>query len=218
MRRSLLAITALVVVGSSVRADLENQVFTSDADHLRIVVPRGWRASDQPTYPGFLLWMLRDQPEGKIALTAEPFTRAVYCSWPITCRTSHELPTMTARYACALRHKLALQRVRLGPVEAGPKENEEAGVPSVWFEYDDGSHFVRQAVALSDDRAISLVLSAPTSAARATHVRAFEEALRSLAFVEPESAGIVESGSGSAAGSGLAPVPQVDPVGACTEQ
>ena len=213
MRRWLLGIATLVLVGSTVHADLENQVFTSDANHLRLVVPRGWRASDQPTYPGLLLWMMRDSPEGRIVLTAQPFTRAVYCSWPITCRTSHELPTMTARLACALRHELEAQHVRLGPVEAGPKENEAAGVPSVWFEYDDGKRFVRQAVALSEDQVISLVLSAPSSSARATHVRTFEQTLRTLAYVPPE-IDAAEAGSGS----GSAPATEVDPVGACTQQ
>ena len=41
----------------------------------------------------------------------------------------------------------------------------------------DGKHFLRHAIAFSgQDSAISLVLSAPTSAARATHARAFEQA------------------------------------------
>jgi len=159
-------------------AELENQVFTSRADRLRMVVPRGWRATDQPSYPGLILWMMRSQPEGKIVLTAQTFTRELYCSWPIQCRSSHD--PLQGKYACALRQKLADQRMRVGPVQAGPKDNEAAGVPSVWFEYDDGTHFLRHAVALSSDRAISLVLSAPTNDARATHVRAFEQALRTL--------------------------------------
>jgi hypothetical protein len=178
----LALLVALVVaigflVGDS-SAELENQVFTSRADRLRMVVPRGWRATDQPSYPGLILWMMRSQPEGKIVLTAQAFTRELYCSWPIQCRSSHE--PLQGKYACALRQKLADQRMRVGPVQAGPKDNEEAGVPSVWFEYDDGKHFLRHAVALSSDRAISLVLSAPTNDARATHVRAFEQALRTL--------------------------------------
>src|SRR6185503_812419 len=45
-----LALAAGILVDDSA-AELENQVFTSRADRLRIVVPRGWRASDQPSYP-----------------------------------------------------------------------------------------------------------------------------------------------------------------------
>jgi hypothetical protein len=178
----LVLLIALVVIAGFLvedsRAELENQVFTSRGDRLRMVVPRGWRATDHPTYPGLLLWMMRTQPPGQIVLTSEAFTRALYCSWPLTCRSASETPTN--KYACALRAKLQQQRLRVGPTQAGPKENEAAGIPSIWFEYDDGKRFLRQAIAVTHDRAISLVLSAPTLEARSTHVRAFDQALRTL--------------------------------------
>ena len=50
----------------------------------------------------------------------------------------------------------------------------------MWFEYDDGKHFLRQAIAMTADRAVSLVLTAPTNDARSAHGRAFEQALRTL--------------------------------------
>jgi hypothetical protein len=186
----LSAVAIAIVVGRSRRvdADLDNQLYTSKPDRVSLVVPRGWRATEQPSYPGVLLWMLRSQPPGEIALTAEPFTRAMYCSWPAQCRASKD--TLPAKYACALRAKLALASMKLGPIQAGPRENEESGVPSVWFEYDDGKHFLRQAVALGSDRAMSLVLAAPTADARATHVRAFEQALRTLHELAPEAVAI----------------------------
>jgi hypothetical protein len=173
------AIVVLVVGVASVDADLENQVFTSKTEHLRIVVPRGWRATDQPSYPGLLLWMMRSQPEGRIVLTSEPFTRELYCSWPLDCRKSRE--SLPARMACALRDRLQRQGMHVDATQAGPKENEEAGLPSVWIEYDDGKHFLRQAIAFDRERSIaSLVLSAPTRAGRTAHVRAFEQALRTM--------------------------------------
>lgn len=178
-----LAVVVAILVGSSA-AELESLVFTSRADRLRMTVPRGWRASDQPSYPGLLLWMARSQPQGQIELTAETFTRDLYCSWPVTCRTSHE--GLPSKYACALRLKLQAQRVHVGPDQAGPKDNEVAGLSSIWFEYDDGRHFLRQAIAFSSDRAISLVLSAPSPEARATHTRAFEQALRTLHLLSAE--------------------------------
>ena len=203
-----------------------------------MVVPRGWRATDQPSYPGLILWMMRSQPEGKIVLTAQAFTRELYCSWPIQCRSSHD--PLQGKYACALRQKLADQRMRVGPVQAGPKDNEAAGVPSVWFEYDDGKHFLRHAVALSSDRAISLVLSAPTNDARATHVRAFEQALRTLhtltaaetAPVDAVDAAVPAGDAAPAPSDGAAaltddasvdagamfesaPAPKINPVGPC---
>jgi hypothetical protein len=179
-----LLIAIILIAGFLVedsRAELENQVFTSRGDRLRIVVPRGWRATDHPTYPGLVLWMMRTQPPGQIVLSSEAFTRALYCSWPITCRSASDTPTN--KYACALREKLQAQRLRVGPTQAGPKENEAAGISSIWFEYDDGKRFLRQAIAVTNDRAISLVLSAPTLEARSTHVRPFDQALRTLRFL-----------------------------------
>jgi len=236
-----LAVAAGFLVEDSA-AELENLVFTSRADRLRVVVPRGWRASDQPSYPGVLLWMARSQPQGQIELTVEAFTRELYCSWPVTCRTSHD--GLPSKYACALRPKLEAQHLKVGPVQAGPKDNEDAGLASIWFEYDDGKHFLRQAIAFSTDRAISLVLAAPSSAARATHVRAFEQALRTLhllsaeetaraegivattagatAAATPGDAGPVDSGEladGAALDAGVvfesAPAPKISPVGPC---
>jgi len=175
----LVAATA-IVVGTHVDADLENNnsVFTSRSDGLRMIIPRGWRPTDQPSYPGLLLWMMRSQPEGQIALTAEAFTHDLYCSWPVACRTSHDpLPT---KYACALRERLAQQHFRVGPSQPGPKENDLAGLPSVWFEFDDGKHFLRQAIAMTAERAISLVLTTTSNDARSAHGRAFEQALRTL--------------------------------------
>jgi len=199
---ALLVAIAIVVVGISVRdssAELENQVFTSRADRLRLVVPRGWRATDQPSYPGLLLWMMRSQPQGQIVLTAEAFTRELYCSWPIACRTSPE--SLASKYACALRTKLQAQRIRVGPVQPGPKDNEVSGLPSVWFEYEDGKKFLRQAVALGPDRAVSLVLAAPSNDGRAAHVRPFEQALRTLRTLTAE-----ESAPSTAADAGVAPL------------
>jgi hypothetical protein len=184
-----IVVVGVVVVGNSA-ADLDNLVFTSRSAHLRLVVPRGWRASDLPTYPGLLLWMARSDPQGQMELTGESFTHDLYCTWPVACRTGHD--TLPAKYACAMRGKLEGQHLKVGPVQPGPRDNEEAGLPSVWFEYDDGKHFLRQAIAFATDRAFSLVLVAPTSEARATHTRAFEQALRTLRLISAEEAARVE--------------------------
>lgn len=236
-----LAVIAGAVVAMSsppVHAELDNGVFTSLESRLRIVVPRGWRASDQPSYPGLLLWMMRNQPEGKIVLTAEPFTRAVYCGWPLACRTSPD--PLPAKLACALRTRLAAQRLRVGPIQAGPKENERSGIPSVWFELDDGKRFLRQAVALDEDHVFSLVLSAGSAEARAAHVRAFDQALRTLRPLTAEEVGLptpaapasggasapaaatVASGDASTpaaatVASGTASVAELEPVGPCAQ-
>lgn len=192
MKRLLLAIGVLSAIAfalhsSSVNAELENQIYSSKPDRLRIVVPRGWRATEQPSYPGLLLWMIRNQPDGKIVLTAEPFTRQVYCSWPIECRSSPD--ALPAKLACAMRRKLETQRIHVGPIQGGPKENAENGIPSVWYELDDGKQFVRQAVALHEDRVVSLALSTSSAEARNAQVRYFEQALRTLRPLTPAELG-----------------------------
>ena len=218
-----LAISAGVLVEDSA-ADLDNLVFTSRKDHLRLIVPRGWRASDLPSYPGVLLWMARSQPPGQIELTVEDFTRDLYCSWPVPCRTSRD--DTPSKYACALRAKLEAQHLKVGPPPAGPKENEADGLPSIWFEYDDGKHFLRHAIAFSSDRAISLVLSAPSNAARSAHARAFEQALRTLHLLSAEEtalasgidaavAHVPEDASDAGASFESAPAPKISPVGPC---
>lgn len=238
MSRVVAALIAFVLLGALVfgtrflvgesHAELENSVFTSRANRLRMVVPRGWRATDQPSYPGLLLWMLRSQPPGQIVLTAETFTREQYCSWPIACRTSPE--SLSSKYACALRARLQTQRMQVGPVQAGPKDNEAAGLPTVWFEYDDGKRFLRQAVAVGADRLVTLVLSSPTNDARAAHVRPFEQALRTLrplttdetSTIEPDAPPAPPSDASTPidattidAGFESTPAPKINPVGPC---
>lgn len=232
MQLAALAITIAVVMLWSLRgeAELDNHVFTSRADRIRIVVPRGWRESDAPSYPGLLLWMMR--PDAKIVLTAEPFTRALYCSWPVTCRTSHEAGSIEAKLACALHQKLTAEGMHLGPIQSGPKENQEAGVPSVWFDYDDGKHFMRQAVALGEDRAFSLVLSASSNEVRNSQIRSFEQTLRTLrplTEVElgaPPAPGTALAPGDAASDAGIpsdaapAPLPpaaKINPIGPCTQ-
>jgi hypothetical protein len=244
MRRLVAGLAIVVVANAIASAELENHVYTSRVDNVRIVVPRGWRESDAPSYPNVLLWMMRG--DAKIVLTSEPLTHTMYCSWPVQCRTNRDL-TLTARYACALREKLQRDHhMHVGLVEAGPKENADAGVPSVWFELDDGKHFLRQAVAVADtnDHAVSLVLETSSNDQRAAAVRSFEQALRTLrplssdelaaaplpapattgSDVVPTDAGIVdaqvgsaEAGSASIAGSGALPLvaPKLDPTGPC---
>jgi hypothetical protein len=211
-----LAIAVIVVEQPRAIADLENQVYTSKPDQLRMVVPRGWRATDQPSYPGLLLWMMHGQPDAHIVLTAEAFTRRQYCSWPIPCRTSHD--SLQVKLACALRSQLedaGRQQGRpfhIGPIQAGPKENELAGMPSVWFEYDDGKHFFRQAAALTDDRIVSLLLSTPSIDARTGYVRAFEQALRTLRPLTVEESAAAGIGTPRGADAGLAVAPGDGPV------
>ncbi len=167
---------ALSAGSSTALAELDNQLFTSKNHRVKLTVPKGWRPSELPSYPGIILWMLRSQPEGRIVVGAEPLRQELFCSWSPECRA---FPTMAARYACHLRAQLDRQDVLLGPVQAGPKDLD-AKLQSVWFEFTDGKRFVRQAIAANDRRVVSIALSTGSAADRATHARAFEQALRSL--------------------------------------
>ncbi len=232
-----IALAITILVENTADADLDpkgcplqgpTQVFTSRTDRVRIVIPRGWCAADHPSYPGMLVSMIHNQPPGQILLTSEPFTRELYCSWPVACRN---LATNTAKYACALRDKLTALRMRVGPSQLGPKENELAGLSSVWFEYDDNKRFLRQAVAVTADRALSLVLSAPTTDSRTAHVRPFDTALRTLQLLTAAEsaapagstdAAVVASDSPEDAGPATTdggvispPVPRPSPIGPC---
>jgi hypothetical protein len=238
-----LSVAIGVLVGSSA-AELESAVFTSREAGLRMIVPRGWRASDQTSYPGLVLWMARSDPPGQpqvtppgqMQLTVERFTRELFCTWPRSCQTSRE--GLPSRYACALRFALEAKRLRVEAIQAGPKENEAAGLASIWFDYDDGKHFLRQAIAFSPDYAISLVLSTQTREARGIHGRAFEQALRTLhllsaeesaraegidaAVAPPSDASVIDStalADGAVLDAGVvfesAPAPRISPIGPC---
>lgn len=206
--RSAFVIALFAVAAPSAQAELENRVFTSTEDRLGIVVPRGWRETTAASYPGLLLWMIGSN--ATMVVTAEPFTRALYCSWPIRCRVGREIGTVLGKFACALGQELTAQKMKVSAVQAGPKENQDAGLPSVWFEYDDGHHFMRQAVALTEDRAISLVMSASSADARSSNVRAFETALRTLRTLKPDE---LPASSTAAAAT---PEHSAAPVGPCT--
>src|SRR5512138_2935735 len=120
-----------LALAAALAAAIESAVFTAREARLRMIVPRGWRASDQTSYPGLVLWMARSDPQpGQIQLTVERFTRELYCSWPRTCQVSRE--GLPSRYASAVRATLEAKRLRVEAIQAGPKENEAAGLPSIW--------------------------------------------------------------------------------------
>ena len=152
-----------------------------------LVVPRGWRATDQPSYPGLLLWMLRSQPEGKMVLTAEPFTRAA-----LLLVADRVPPSVGPAAGASSRARCARSSGAAHPRRSRPgrPEGERAGRASrrCGSSYDDGKHFLRQAVALDEDRVVSLC-SRPSRRGAQRNARAFEQALRTLRPLTPEELG-----------------------------
>jgi hypothetical protein len=205
--RRLIALVVVLAISTTIAyAVIENSVFSSTKHDVRVGIPRGWRGSDQATYPGVLLWMRRSRPPGLIMLSSEQIDDAIYCSWPPECRSSSD--QLSQQYACALVARLAQAKFRVGPVQAGPKDGK---LPSVWFEYDDGRRWLRQAIATDDARAHSLVLSATSQTQRANHVRSFEQALRTLRSLSEEEAEEAIASPPDAAPPDAPPRPDADP-------
>src|SRR5262245_46761050 len=58
-------VIAAILVGASASpldAEIEGTTFSSKTANVRMTMPRGWRWSDQATYPGILLRMNRTRP------------------------------------------------------------------------------------------------------------------------------------------------------------
>lgn len=203
-----LAIVGALLCPTPVSADLDNQLFTSREHRVKLTVPKGWRASELASYPGIILWMLRSQPEARIVVGAEDLRQELVCSWPAECRALSK--PLAERYACALHAQLERQNILVGQIQAGPKENVAAGLPSVWFEFTDGKRYVRQAVAANERRVVSLALSTGSIADRGTHARAFDQALRSLQELSEAEARAAAPSSPSTDGGAALPPAQPD--------
>lgn len=207
-RRALPLLVGALLVCQRASADVDGQVFTSTTDRIRLTIPKGWRASDLPSYPGALVYLLRSQPEGRIVVGAEPLREQLVCGWPQKCRAE---PSLAKQYACALVVQLDRNH-NVGSINSGPKENAQAGLPSVWFEASDNRRFVRLAVAVNERRAVTLVLSTQSAADRAAHSRAFDQTLRSLQ--ELSEAEAAPASTAPAAGEAAAAAPsEEEPTG-----
>ncbi|HTJ41233.1 MAG TPA: hypothetical protein VL463_04030 [Kofleriaceae bacterium] len=173
MKRVLVAIASLAAVGASAcsptaRAAIDEDTFTSREADVRMVAPRGWRKSDQPSYPGILLWMIHEKPPGQMLLTVEDIGAPSRACWPKTC--GHD--ATVADFVCVLSTRLKDAGFTVGPVEDGR-----------WFDYQQGKNatrFLRQGVVVLGHHAFTLILAAPTTNDRATNARIFDRALRSV--------------------------------------
>jgi hypothetical protein len=190
----VLGVSALVVVcvaalaalvGPPASATLDDDVYTSRDQDVRMVTPRGWRVSESPAYPGVLLWMNRTKPPGQMLLTVDDVGPEAQVCWPKTC--PHEA-TVRA-FLCVLQGRLTDAGFQVGPVEDGR-----------WFDYQDGKparRFLRQGVIVLGHRAFTLILATPASTDRVAHARAFDRALRTIRSLdtEREAAAAIDAGA-----------------------
>ena len=169
---------AITVIAEQADATIENQVVSSKDANVRVGIPRGWRASDQPSYPGVLLWMRKSKPPGLILLTSEFIDDDAYCAWPTACRDVDA--TLAAKYGCALATSLERTGFHVGAQQAGPRASDDPTLDSIYFDFDDGKKWLRQAIVTDGARAHSLILTAPSQSQRTSQLRAFEQVLRTL--------------------------------------
>jgi hypothetical protein len=218
LRRAVIALCAvgggaLVGLAASADAKLDASVFSSEDANLRVSIPRGWRASDSPSFPGVLVWMKRGRPAGEMLVTSDVVDDATYCGWSKACRDVGD--DLAEQFACDLAEDLTAQGFAVGDVQLG---RSVPGGSVRWIDYDNGKRWLRHGVVAFGARVHSLVLATASALERAGHVRAFEQSLGSvrelratgdelddgLAVLTARGSGDRPSGSGSAEPSGSA--------------
>lgn len=178
------ALGVAIVVGDQLRraaAEIEGGTFTSNADNVRATVPRGWRVSEQASYPGVVLRMYRTRPRGTLLLAVDALpTIEVACqARPMSeGGTPIDLP-LAVQVACHQVKDLEARGFTVGPIK-------EAARP--WFDYEDKTRMLRQGVVVLGDQVATLVLASDTTAGRAQYNRTFDKVLRSIRALEADEA------------------------------
>lgn len=177
------AATALVVATVSVPllvtrradADIESTTFTSKSDNVRVTLPRGWRWSDQPSYPGVVLRMNRTRPRGTMILAVQ----AAPTSIDPACRNRPASEGSTVTQALPPEMQIAcVEQKHLEGLGFDLQPIKEAQRP--WFDYASKTRSLRQGIVVVGQRVFTLVLSTDTPASRAQHARTFDSTLRSI--------------------------------------
>lgn len=183
MRAALLVVAA--VLGGAIAiatAEIEGGTFSSETHNVRVTLPRGWRISDQPTYPGVILRMFKTRPRLSMLLAVDRLDD-LRAGIDADCRTrgssvdrAVQTPaTLPMQLACAQSRRLAELGFEVGPIK-------EAARP--WFDYAGKTRQLRQGVVVLGDNVFTLVLAADTAAGRAQYARTFDKALRSIRVLE----------------------------------
>jgi len=164
-RRAMLALVMAsialgVVQPSPLSADLTGDRFRSDEWRVSLTGPKGWQYSEHASYPSILLWMTHRRPDARMLFSAEKLTDT---------NNAQEYATQTAE-----------RLTKLGFEVRAPQLHSATG--AYWMDFDDGKHFLRQALLVSGQPGIgySLTLSAPDVRTRGQLLRAFDYTLRSV--------------------------------------
>jgi hypothetical protein len=174
---ALLVVGGALVVAIAARdsdADVDGGTFTSSVHNVRATLPRGWRISDQATFPGVILRMFRTRPRATILVAVDQLVDA-RARVDASCKTG----AIEVQIACHQTLRLAALGFETGAIK-------EAARP--WFDYGDDKRQLRQGVAVIGGRVFTVVLAADTTASRAQYARTFDKILRSLRRHEAEGA------------------------------
>lgn len=152
-----LAMGLLLLGGSSSRAEIEGEEFSSETWRIRLTGPKNWQMTDQTAYPNILLRMERRDPAGVILLAAEK---------------------VTGKRAQTYALEVVKRLEELGFKTRAPALHATTG--AFVIDFDNGKAYLRQALLVIDDIGYSLTLSAPDPRVRGQHLRAFEGVLRDL--------------------------------------
>jgi hypothetical protein len=158
---AMLATAVALLIGlNSSRADLAGDAFTSEKWRVSLTGPKGWKLSDKSSYPTVLLWMAHRRPKARMLFAAELL---------VDVKDAQTYATQTAE-----------RLKKLGFTVRAPQLHSATG--AYWMDFDDGKHFLRQAVLVPAQSAIgySLTLSAPEIRSRGQLLRAFDDTLRSI--------------------------------------
>lgn len=177
---TIVAIAALVAATAitdrdDARAEIDGATFTSDETGVRMTLPRGWRISEQPSYPGVVLRMFKTRPRITILLAVDARPTSI----DETCTTRPALTPEGAPGVLPIEQQIACQQARrlsalgfaVGPIK-------DAARP--WFDYAADGRELRQGVVVHGAQVVTLVMAADTAAARAQYARTFDKALRSI--------------------------------------
>ena len=162
-RRTVIAVAALFALHiglNSASADLTGDTFESEDWRVSLTGPKGWKLSDDTSYPSILLWMVHRRPDARMLFSAELL--------------------VDVKDAQGYANQTAEGLKKLGFKVRAPQLHSATG--AYWMDFDDGKHFLRQAVLVPAQSAIgySLTLSAPEIRSRGQLLRAFDDTLRSI--------------------------------------
>jgi hypothetical protein len=157
---AIAALFALHIGLNSARADLAGSTFESEEWRVSLTGPKGWKLSDDTSYPSILLWMVHRRPDARMLFSAELL--------------------VDVKDAQAYANRTAERLKKLGFNVRAPQLHSATG--AYWMDFDDGKHFLRQALLVPGQLGIgySLTLSAPEMRARGQLLRAFDDTLRSI--------------------------------------